>query len=346
MGLSEAIVRFKPTYTYASPKANRANRIPNAKHMRAQPKYSNEAVSHPPSCRHLGTPNGPPTLPCCRRTSQLECFLIHVPDLPQNVQCTLWQRAIAQPWSLSNRRYSLTFGAILTEHCRRVSSALCEWRDRYAWHGRKPCPAAKDGNALVLCELTSQGYVLEKDEQLSPLQKVEGEALTSLVVEKLFKCQVLQLTFKALLTKALRSLDRGWKLRNLHKTQLLASRLFSATMVVRQREKEEHARVPKVEWIWRYREGKRSLAPRSYFRIGQKDSQRNLRSTLRQAWRWALLFWWSVWKPCRFISRFSPTTFDCIAFGFLQTQACKDIPKSHIQEFLFAHKNLVDFCNR
>jgi len=41
-----------------------------------------------------------------------------------------------------------------------------------------------------------------------------------------------------------------------------------------------------------------------------------------------------------------PTHFDCIVFGFLQTQSLKDVCKSHVSGFLLSHKNLVEFCNR
>eukprot|EP01126_Amoeba_proteus_P044610 TRINITY_DN4963_c0_g1_i13.p1 TRINITY_DN4963_c0_g1~~TRINITY_DN4963_c0_g1_i13.p1 ORF type:complete len:194 (+),score=40.31 TRINITY_DN4963_c0_g1_i13:501-1082(+) len=41
-----------------------------------------------------------------------------------------------------------------------------------------------------------------------------------------------------------------------------------------------------------------------------------------------------------------PSRLDCFVFGFLRTQALKDIPKSHLQDLLLSHQNLVDFCNR
>lgn len=41
----------------------------------------------------------------------------------------------------------------------------------------------------------------------------------------------------------------------------------------------------------------------------------------------------------------SPTTFDCIAFGFLQTLGFKELKQSWLGDLVQGKKNLVSFCN-
>eukprot|EP01127_Copromyxa_protea_P010435 TRINITY_DN253_c0_g1_i1.p1 TRINITY_DN253_c0_g1~~TRINITY_DN253_c0_g1_i1.p1 ORF type:complete len:300 (-),score=64.73 TRINITY_DN253_c0_g1_i1:76-975(-) len=169
---------------------------------------------------------------------------------------------------------------------------------------------ATSGMEDNLLKLQRMGYKLEQDDLLTPLQKAECSALTALIVEKLWKCQLFDLWSEVENYESF--------------TRITYSHVVSFPL----------------KW-WLDRERKKNM--QEYLTLSGYDDSEKVKRTAKEIYE-ALSV--RLGDDKHFFFGDSPTTFDCIVFGFLQTQACKEIPQSIIQDFLFSHKNLVDFCNR
>jgi len=159
----------------------------------------------------------------------------------------------------------------------------------------------------IFTKLREIGYAPPHEEQLSEAERCDIVAYTALLEEKLYYCQMYE----------------WWMTENLETFTLRAFEMeysFPLSLWMRLQDKAKHF---------------------SFLKTIGYDSKEKVEAIAKE-----IINVLSIkLGDNEYFFGDSPTTFDCIAFGFLQTLGFKELRQSWLGDLVQGKKNLVSFCN-
>jgi metaxin len=164
------------------------------------------------------------------------------------------------------------------------------------------------GLSEIFTKLADIGYPLAQDELLSDVERSDMLAFCALIEEKLYNCQLYD-----------------WWMQNDNYdnfTRLAFQNDYSFPLNILMKQQRKKAVLNHLDYIgYNSKEKVEKVAKEIYEALATKLGEKE------------------------FFFGESPTTLDCVVFGFLQTQSFKELTNSKLREILLSKKNLVAFCN-